>query len=271
MISDILWAPSRSRAIFVVFIISFILTQSALAGFKVERSIIEEEVTPGVPLNEKILLYNEGINTDLNVEINVFGFGQKPDGSILLLEADEDSSPYSARGYITLSDDEITLKPGWDDEIDVEAKIPEDMGDGSKYAVIQFKIPYENETTGEVRDWGVLVPVLLTNPNSNLIKGGEIADLSIEWPNATVLFNNNGNTHIKPIITTLIKDGNEEIVKEISTTTAISIIPGFSRQYKIDLDSEDELIPGDYSLEISVRLEDSNNLLDNENEDFRID
>ena len=176
MVSKILGAAiSRAGAVMIVFIITlFILTQLSIAGFKVERSIIDENVTPGEPLKEKISVYNEGINRDLNIEINVFGLGQSLDGSIALLKADDDEGPYSARNYITLSDDKITLKPEWDDEIDVNAEIPDNMGDGSRYAVIQFKIPDENKTTGAIRDWGILVPVLLTNSNTQLIKTGEI-------------------------------------------------------------------------------------------------
>lgn len=257
-------------AIMVVFIIALLtITQPSLAGFKVERSIIDEDVTPGVPLNKKISVYNEGIDRDLNVEVNVFGFGQSLDGSIEPLKADEDTGPYSARDYITLSDDKITLKPEWDDEIDVNAEIPDDMGDGSRYAVIQFRIPDENKTTGEIRDWGVLVPVLLTNSNSKLIKTGEITKMSVEWPNAAVLFNNSGNTHIKPIIKTTIKDSRGQVMLEISTTTAISIIPGFSRLYPIDLSSEDELKTGEYSLEILAELDD-NTILDSKKMEFKI-
>ena len=263
-------AISKARAIMIVFIITIlILTQLSIAGFKVERSIIDENVTPGEPLKEKISVYNEGINRDLNIEINVFGLGQSLDGSIALIKADDDKSPYSARNYITLSDDKISLKPEWDDEIDVNAEIPNDMGDGSRYAVIQFKIPDENKTTGAIRDWGVLVPVLLTNSNSKLIKTGEITRMSVEWPNATILFNNSGNTHFKPIIETIIKDSKGQVMKEISITTAISIIPGFGRRYQIDLSSEDELKPGDYSLEILAVLDD-NTILDSEKKEFKI-
>jgi hypothetical protein len=258
------------RAIIAVFIITLlILTQPSLAGFKVERTLIEEDVTPGVPLKDKISIYNIGTNKDLAVEINVFGFGQSLDGSIALLNANNDTSPYSARDYITLSDNKITLKPEWDDEIDVDAEIPEDMGDGSRYAVIQFRIPAENETKGIVRDWGVLVPVLLTNSNSELIKTGKITSVSVGSSNVTVLFNNSGNTHYKPVIKTVVKDSRGQVVEEDSTTTSISIIPGFSRLYLIDLNSEEELKPGGYSLEVLAQLDDDT-LLDSIKREFEI-
>jgi hypothetical protein len=270
VVLKILGTVSRASTIVAVLVIALIvLTQPSLAGFKVERAIIDEDVTPGVPLKEKISIYNVGTNRDLNVEINVFGLGQSLDGSIKLLKADDDTGPYSARNYIALSDNKITLKPEWDDEVDVDAEMPEDMGDGSRYAVIQFKIPVEDGTKGTLRDWGVLVPVLLTNSNSKLIKTGEIAEMSVDWPNATVLFTNSGNTHFKPIIQATIKDSAGQIVKEISTTTTISIIPGCSRRYPIDFSSKDELKPGDYSLEVLASLDDST-ILDSKEMEFEI-
>ena len=187
----------------------------------------------------------------------------------MLLNADNDTGPYSARDYITLSDNKIKLIPEWDDEIDVDIEIPDDMGDGSRYAVIQFRIPVENETKGIARDWGILVPVLLTNSNSELIKTGMITEMSAGISNVTVLFNNSGNTHFKPIINTIIKDSKDQVVEDITTTTAISIIPGSSRLYLIDLNSEDELKPGGYSLEVLAKLDD-NTQLDSKKMEFEI-
>jgi hypothetical protein len=269
VVSKILRQISRTKVILAVFAILLILTQPSLAGFKVERTLIDEDVTPGVPLKEKISVYNIGTNRDLNVEINVLGFGQNSEGSIVLLNADNDTSPYSARDYIKLSDNKITLKPEWDDEIDVDAEIPEDMGDGSRYAVIQFRIPVENETKGIARDWGVLVPVLLTNSNSKLIKTGKITEMSVGTSNVSVLFDNSGNTHFKPVIKTTVKDSKGQVVEEHTTTTAISIIPGFSRLYSIDINSEGELKPGGYSLEVLAKLDDDT-LLDSKKMEFEI-
>lgn len=259
-------------ALITLFALSLLVTTSA--GFSVSGSILKTEVNPGQEVVHVMTVKNgEDALPLLDLTAEVFGFGISPTGGNLKFSSEEDTSPYSARAFFEVSPNKFSLGPGESQEVVLEGRIPEDVGSGGRYAVVNIKTePMGSGNVGVIT--AIDVPIMLTIKGSELTETGEITDIKVlendDGLFALLMFENIGNHHYKASSEAVIKDESGEVVAEVSTVVdASSILPENVRQFKIQLDQETDLAPGTYTVDVSVIKEDGT-VLDTEEATFEV-
>ena len=105
-----------------------------------------------------VTLINETVPMDVSLEVG--GLGTTRDGRPKLIPGGDDSSPYSARQFITLDKTTLTLDPNKPQTVTATIKIPGDVGAGGRYAMIHIYTAAKGGTVALVT--AVDVPVVLT-------------------------------------------------------------------------------------------------------------
>jgi len=244
-------------AILLALTLILALAQPALAGLKVVGAKIEAEVTPGSEATYNIQVVD---NTDapMNIAIAVKGYGMTAEGTLKVLEPEEDNSPYSARQFLTVSPDSFHLEPGESQDVTVTARIPADVGDGGRYAIVFIHtVPPAGGSFAVVT--AIAVPVLLTIKGSMLTTDSEVTEVSLgevvsEEPlEATVTVTNKGNYHYKPQIEAKIRSQGKVVATCPPVVSSYSLIPGCSQQLKLGIVADEPLPAGTYEVEIKVK------------------
>lgn len=263
---------SKCCFVFVVGFLALTLVLSVLpvsANLQAYGVLLMKNVTPGESFEHKITLTNMN-NTTENAEIGIFGLGQSLDSSTISLNPDKDTSPYSARKFLTISNTTVELKSNLSKVITVKVDVPSDLEDGTKYALISAYLKRKsNANIGATV--GIDIPILLTKSQSHqLIKEGKITELNVTWPQVSLIFKNTGNTHYKVFFVADLMDSNGNILGTVSTTPSInSIIPTFEIQRTMSFNQENKLPSGKYSLNVSAKQE-NGNVLDSEERPIEI-
>jgi len=244
---------------------------SADPGLKVTGAKCTASVAPGQTITHRMTVGIGESDPAMDIFVDVKGFGQSLDGAYQELEVQDDTSPYSVREFITLDKRAFHLDPGESQEVTATISIPEDVGSGGGYALIYIHSkPTGEGSVGYVT--AVDVPIALTISGTELIKTGEITDISVspDKPIAvSTTFHNSGNYHYRAKNEVKLKDEAGNILATAATSpTGSSIIPPYSYQFKVSLSPEQELSPGKiYYVVSQVTLEDDT-LLDTEEESF---
>lgn len=210
-----------------------------------------------------------------DVTVSVEGLGQKNDGVFQGLPPAIDTSPYTARGFITLDKTSFYLEPGEFENVNVTINVPAGVGDGGRYAAIRvYAAPAGGE--GVKSTTGFTVPVLLTVQGSDLIHTGRITGLaaSAVYPDEPcrilTTFKNTGNHHykVKGEVTVCGADDRELAVIDIPLTPS-AIIPTMSVALGADFLPAGGLVPGSYKARSRIMLEDGT-VLDQAAHEFMI-
>jgi len=181
-------------------------------------------------------------------------------GSKIKLKPEEDTGPYSARAFLTVTPKSFQLQPGVPQKILVKAEFPEDVGTGGRYALVT--ITSEPEVTKErVKSASsIQVPVLLLIDGTEIVETGEIADLegseSDDGVVVSLMFENTGNYHYKSIANSVLKNQDGEILATSPPLqSSSSVLPTGSWLFRMKLVPESELVQGTYTIEASVTNE----------------
>lgn len=229
------------------------------AGLGVSGAKVVEDISPGGSISHVMKVQTRATDQPMDLLVDIFGYGQKPDGSIITLNASEDTSPYSARTFLNVSPSRFHLNPGDSQEVKLEGNIRKDVGAGGRYALVKIhSLPVGNGTI--TVSAGIIVPVMLTISGSKIVNKGEIRSLSLEKPflakNQTIslLFYNIENHDYTASVQAMIKDKSGNIVANASTTLGQPILPTYSRQVILNLPTKIPLKPGNYNLNATVYL-----------------
>lgn len=228
-----------------------------LAGFLVTGVKIQDSVSPGQTLTYSITVADTYTDRSLDVAVEVKGLGNYLSGVVKELNTEEDTSPYSARTFVTVSPTSFHLEPGQSQKVNVTINVPADVGDGGRYAVIVSRtIP---SGTGVVFATAVETQILLTIQGSNLIITGDITSLNLSTPKSEQLFSiaatvgNTGNYHYKLSLKGNIKDNLGQVVGEAWQTNSIyNLIPTFAQQMDVAFNISRELAPGVYTAQVDA-------------------
>ncbi len=239
---------------------------TASAGLGVSGAIFEANVTPGQHISHEMLVNIDPKDQPMDFVAGVIGFGRSLDGANAEIRPELDNSPYTARPFLKVSPASFHLEPGGSKEVVLEGNIPSGVGEGGRYALVNIRsLPTGNGNVGMAV--AIDVPVRLTIANTRLIKTGEITNLSIDKPisrkmqNVSLLFNNTGNYHYYAFAEADLMDAKGNILANSSTPlTASSIIPRTARLFKMELIPKQELRPGSYKINSTVRLKDGSML-----------
>lgn len=235
----------------------------AEAGLTVSGGLLMANVTPGQHISHIMNVSIEKTDPYMKVHAEVNGFGQKLDGSNDDLPAESDVSPYSARPFLNITPNRFNLEPGGTQRILLNVDVPQDIGKGGMYALVNI---YSPPITMGILSVVIAidVPVLLTIAETEQIKKGEIVDLEISKPvsakqqNVSVILKNTGNYHYKAFAEAVLIDKMGKILANASSPVSLtSILPFTLRMFDLSLVPRVPLDPGTYYVNATVRLENS--------------
>jgi hypothetical protein len=250
------------------------------AGLRVEGIMADYQVQPGQvirhPMNVRL---GKDAPTPLDVLVEPRGLGQALDGATLALEPGEDTTPYSARTFITNIDTTtFHLEPGAAQNLTATITVPEDVRPGTRYADIYVHTkPTANGRVGVVL--AAHVTVILTVPGFEFRPTGSISKLDIQPVQsgkpiqATTVFQNTSDRHFRANALVAITDANgKQLAQMLVPHAGSSILPGFPRAYNAIfplLDKLDGLPPGTYGAESKIVLDDGS-LIDERKTTFQV-
>jgi hypothetical protein len=264
--------PAMIIALILFSLCSVVFASAAAAapGLSVEGALVDISISPGQTYVHKMTITNSA-SAPLDISVEARGFGQTLDGSNVELTAEEDSSSYSARQYITgIDNPSFHLEPGDAKTVNATIQVPQSISPGTRYAIIYI----HSLPTGEGKVGYIVaadVPVLITVPGSTLQRTGTITGLTVpEIKSGQALqvlttFKNTGNYHFKVKNQVIITDESGATVSNnTSMLTGSSIVPTYSRLFSVTPalpDPAKGLPVGNYTVVSTVILED-NTVLD---------
>jgi hypothetical protein len=199
--------------------------------------------------------------TDITVQ--VLGMVQSPDSALGALMPSEDTGSYSARQFITLDKSSFHLEPGGSENVTATIQIPQDVGDGGRYAIINIMTEAVAGGPGVRFAAAVNVPIFLTIKDSQLVHTGTITNLSTgnitsgQPVDIFTDFLNTGNHHFKVMAEVTVGNASGQIMGTVAVPlTASSVLSGMTRQIPAAFIPPGELAPGDYTISSKVMLED---------------
>ena len=249
----------------IVGLIALFATMNCVCGVDIKGDIIQERITPGGHISHEVDLSLNPTEKALDFSIGIKGISMSLEGSPKAIEADKDDYIYSARSFLAVSPANFSLGPGDSQMISIEGDVPNDVGSGTRYAMLQIRsVPAgSNETSGRVVVGLINLPIILEISGTDQIRNGEISDLKLEKPispkelNLSLTFENTGNTHYKGLIKADLLDENKEVLASVSTPlSTASIFPTMTRLFKFSIVPEEGLKPGAYSINATVNMAD---------------
>lgn len=241
----------------LILLLALSITLTPSAGFKISGAIFQDAVSPGQVAGHEIVLSLEKDAMPLNITAETFGYAMNENGTNIQIAPEEDTGPYSAREYLTVMPEELALQPGESKKLMVEADIPVDVGSGGRYALIVLKTLNPMEGNKNIRILtAVQIPVLLEISGSEIVQSGEITDLSASKKDdgavANIRFKNTGNYHYKPVVDSVLKTKEGEVLLSASQQSSSAVLPDGSWFFSVPMILEPKLSPGTYAIEAKV-------------------
>jgi hypothetical protein len=214
-------------------IVFLILCPLPAAAIKVGGSIYTGSIAPGSSAVHTMTISTNPGDLPVDLTLDVLGLGQSLQQSNTGLPPEKDTSPYSARTYITVSPQTFHLEPGASQEVKATIAVPQSAGDGGRYAMITI----HNAPTGSGSTLivtAISVPVVITLAGTSATKTGtitnvKVADIIPGQPIKVITeLKNTGNTHYKVKTNVSIADSSGKIVATGgSDVSSRSIVPPF--------------------------------------------
>ena len=96
----------------ILLLIASSLFLAPSSGLKISGAIFEADILPGQEAGHEIVVSLEKDDFPLNITAEVFGYAMNENGSNIQIAQEEDMGPYSAREYLKVTPDELTVQPG---------------------------------------------------------------------------------------------------------------------------------------------------------------
>ena len=248
------------------FQLAFASAALAAPGLSVQGALVDITLSPGQNYTHTMTITNNA-GDPLDITVEARGFGQTTDGSNIELTAENDTSPYSARQYITYIDNpSFHLEAGASTTVNATIQVPQNISSGTFYAIIYIhSLPTGAGSVGFIM--AVDVPVIITVPGATLQTTGIITDLTVPQPasgqplNILTTFKNTGNYHYKVRNQVTITDAYGITVGTgMTALTVSSIVPTYSRLFSVTptlTDPSKGLPAGNYTAESQILLDDN--------------
>jgi len=210
------------------------------------------DVAPGTTVTYPMTLSLSGTDNNTDYEFTVLGFGNDGDGSYIGIDPTIDTSPNSARPYITLDKPEVSIAPGSSETVTATVNVQTNIN-GGLYALINIHPkPVESTGTGATFVTAMNVPIMLTIMGTPLTETGEIKGITADGYSITTEFTNTGNHHYYNAKNTLTgMDSSGKQAFQITTEPLITaIVPGESVNFKQLVDTT--TAPGEYAVTATV-------------------
>lgn len=217
-------------------------------------------VTPGEAIHHEMIVSLSKSETAMDLMVDLTGMNQTLSGTYQAIKKENDTGPYTARPFLNVSPTSFHLDSGGSQKVILEGTVPENVGDGGRYALVTFKsAPLGNKNVGVLAE--IQVPIALTISGSKLVKIGEITSLAADGPvlanqqNLSLIFKNTGNIHYRTIAEAFLKDNDGKYLANASSKSGSSINPATSRLIKFKLIPASKLVMGTYTASAQVKLE----------------
>jgi len=205
----------------------------------------------------------------------VTGVAQDLQGNYELLDAAQDTGPYSARTFVSVDQSSFSLQPGGSQNVTATIQVPQDAGNGGRYAIINIaEQPVAG--TGVSIISAVNVPVYLTIQGSNIVQTGKITSLTTNTVTSgqtigiMTNFQNTGNLHYHVQGQVTVKNPQGQTLATIPIPlTSSSVLPGMTRQLVTNFIPTDALPAGTYAINAKVTM-DNDTLLDQTSSSFTL-
>jgi hypothetical protein len=255
---------SDVQSLFIItagLMILCVICVAPVSGIRVTGTKYMNSLSPGDIVFHNMTVSIGANDTPMDMMVDVWGFGQTLQKSYSSIKPADDTSPYSARSLITLSSPSFHLNPGESKEITATIAVPNNVGDGGRYALISIhNAPVGNGTMAIVTS--VSVPVLITIARSNLLQTGKIDDLTVgdivpgQPIRFTTSFKNTGNVHYYSTknIVNVTDSAGKEVAGVATEPSGFAIIPTYTVNYDASLGTD--LPPGTYTATSKVSLQD---------------
>jgi hypothetical protein len=233
---------------FPIFIIVLVLVAACViqpaASLKVEGAKIMLNVEPGTTYSFPMAISIKPTDVASDYAVDVLGFGQSVTGAYTPLAAADDTSPYSARSFVTVDYPVIHLAPGQRQAFNATISVPQNVGDGGRYALIYIHPAATGSGQASIAT-AVLVPVMLTIQNSPLTETGTIMGVRVSEIEAgkpitvSSTLENTGNIHYYGVINQVtVTDASQNIVGMAkSAPSTLAMIPGQSVRFDTSISS----------------------------------
>lgn len=259
------------------FALIFVLTSLPVMALTVGQSGgkgLNAEVVPGETYKQNLSVIVDKKEPATDVLIEILGC-RDGDNGIEPVQADADSSSYSARTFILPSEITVHCEPGETKDIQVTVTIPSDAKSGGRYAAFRFStIPKPGATVNMIS--AIVLPIKFTISGSQLIHTGKIEGITTgpvisgQPIDIFTSFKNTGNHDFNIRGKVEINDtSNNRIIDTLYVNTT-SPIPEDSKRIKVSFTPEENLAPGLYSIKSTLTLEDGT-LLGEDNGNFQIE
>ena len=238
---------------------------SGTPGITVSNAGIVNIVSPGQIFTQTMNV-SIGPNTPATtVTVDIDGVAQSNNGTYILLDAAQDTSPDTARPFIIVNTNSFQLQAGGSQALIATIKVPQDASLSSYFAVIHISTPPVADSGSNLAiSTAVNVPVYLTIKGSQLNQTGTVTGITSgtitngQPINITTTFQNTGNTYFKiEGQTTITNDQGVTLDTIPMPLTSSSIIPGMSRNLDAIFTPSGSLAPGTYTIRSVVMTLDS--------------
>ena len=248
-------------ALTISAIIAFLLIGTlALSdtGLTVSGAKLVKTASPGDTFTHQITVSISSTSQPVDITLQISSMVQSLDGTP---RPGQDDGPYSANDFITLDMDSFHLDPGGKQVVKATIRIPKDVGDGGRYALITVATrPPADRKLSVIT--AVDVPIYITIKDSILTYQGAIINLSANVSGSqaigmTTIFENTGNHDFKVRNTVTFSDSQGQTLAITDTDISLwPLIPGMSREIKANLYPDIEILPGLYRISSQVNLDD---------------
>jgi hypothetical protein len=250
-------------ALGIVLLVSVAILAAPSQALRVEGARISLDVEAGKTYTSPIGISISANESEVTLAIDVMGFGQMPDnGTYTGLNASADTSPYSARPFITVDQPTVHLMPGERANVTATIAVPAGTKDGGRYAIILIHPAASTSGAPASFATAVAIPVFLTVKEGTLTEVGEISSLgpgTVETGEAfhvVTAFKNTGNYHYYGAqVNVTIADASGKVVANVgSEPFERAIVPGQSVNFTSAIDAG--LPAGTYNLTSHVGQQD---------------
>jgi hypothetical protein len=237
---------------------------SAMAnpGLQVSNMLLIANVSSGDVLTSTMKVSIGATDPMVEIGVQVTGLVQSIDGTNGPSDSAQDTSPYSARSFISVDKTSFQLQPGASQDVTATISVPKDVGAGGRYAIIHITT-LAAPGSGVNIITAVDVPVVLTITGSQLVHTGKITSINIGQPvsgqpiNILTTFQNTGNHHFKVKGEVTVSDPQGKVLDTIIMPLGFSsIVPTMSVQSKSAFIPRVTLSPGVYSVQSRVTADD---------------
>jgi len=229
------WSAILVVAIILINFMPVVSIYATAPSLTATPSVLDESLASGTSRTFSI-----SISNDIAVDMEVGGLGQTPSGGTQSVAAQQDTSPYSARSWVTI--DKSHMDIGSNQTLKVTVNVPAGTSPGEKYASITLYNQSAGQGSTSIIS-GIIIPLIFTvDPSSfTASPSGQITDLQVKNTysgkaiDLLTYFTNTGNARVTGAkINVSIKDSSQ-IVKWQSSDLSIaqpSVIPNYAREIK---------------------------------------